>query len=183
MDPVSDLQMGFKDAMTNKQIHWDWSTQDTLILVTVLIILAIAFLSSHIFQSYRFFVLANRKERKKREFLTKLLVDRGFDRDRETILLKRLVKYYSMTEIAEKVVAPPEQLVEFSRRVLKLMRRLEYDERGRLVIPGIEKELDEAAQRPEPETPPGTLGGYSTKDLSKAAKVALNFIKMRQLGT
>ena len=192
MDPVADLQTGFKDALMHKNMQWDWTTQDTLILSIVILLFAVAILSNHLFSRYRFFVRTHRKQMKKREFLGRLLCDMDFDRDAETALLKRVIKYYGLNETSNKLVAPPEQLMKFSQSLVKLIRRLEYDKRGRLVIPAIEKELEESAKRqathaldsmPADGAPEGRPeASRSAKPMSKAARVALSFIRFKQGG-
>lgn len=185
-NPVADLQAGFKNAF-NQKIDWTWTTQDTVFTVVVLLLFAAIFLSSRMFARYRVFVRARRRERKKREFLRRLLLDSSGDPTIRTELFKRLVRYYFLDEVSSGMTASAAQLVTFTQSLFRLIRRLEYDKKGRLVIEELEQEILEAARPPHPAEPEvhrvhhARIGlRVSEENMSKAARVALNLIRFRK---
>lgn len=184
-NPLYDAGGGFKDAFYGDK-HYTWDPLYTLLLAVFALIL---FFSSgwanSIFSRYRHFIRARRKEDKKKAYLARLLLGSGEDTIGESELLKRLIRYYFITPEAVGMSASPEQLLIFSKRLFRFMRNLEYNSRGRLVVPAMEKQLEEGVERgmlPEPEQKQSIAQEWKSivRDHSKAARVALGLIRFNK---
>lgn len=186
-DPISDFQSGFGDWL-NKKNEWTWSAQDVIVLSVVAVLFLAMFLSNRIFSRYRYFVRVRRRERKKQEFLERLVRD-SKGGEAETELFKRLVRYYAVSHPSAGAV-PPTQLLNFTQSFFRMMRRLQYDKQGRLVIPELEKQIemlpaqarDKLAEISVPAVSVVRAGlRASQENMSKAARIALNLIRLRNI--
>lgn len=193
-NPLNDIGSGFREAIYgSKETQLIWHDLYTVILI----VFALIFLFSSkwftgLFSRYRQQARAKSREEKKRALLRKLIFGGRDFGEAESELLKRLVTYYSLNSESAGIYATPEQLLHFSKSLFKLMRRLTYDQRGRLVIPELERQLEETVHMnvehkkalasewkgivwqqyrtsPQEESPTG-----------KAARVALNLIRMNK---
>ncbi|MBI4178479.1 hypothetical protein HY522_03515 [bacterium] len=185
-DPVGDLQMGFRDAI-NKKFEWNWTMEDTLILSVVVLFFIAIFMTNELFARYRFFIRARRREKKKRAFLKRLILHPQSPAPGEVDLLRRLTHYYcELDDVGRTLPVTQAQMLTFAESLFRMMRRLEFDRKGRLVIPKFEERLLEAARPPKSEPvaefPAAVRRAIrdSEKSLSRPAQVALNLIRLRK---
>ncbi|OGH59652.1 MAG: hypothetical protein A3G34_07475 [Candidatus Lindowbacteria bacterium RIFCSPLOWO2_12_FULL_62_27] len=191
---VSDLGHGFKEAFYGEKTL-TWHSEFTYILIFIAVVLIVYFgWFNSLFIRYRQSVRARRKEEKKRAYLMRIFVLGRVEGEAETELLKRLIKYYSLSADSSGNPASPEQLLGFTKSLVRLTRRLEYDGRGRLAIPALDKQLGETA-RAAPQGIEGRLGlanawksvikksrAEESADtaMSKAQRVALGLIRLNK---
>ena len=196
MSQVSDFGHGFNDALEHNSFGGNWTMTNTLMVVGVVLVVLAAMMSQHIFTRYRQHIRARRKESKKRAFLGRLLYDPNAAGAAETDLLKSMVKYYMMTEVPAGLAATPDQLLHFSKRLFRMIRETEFDKRGRLVVPALEKQWEEMSveslRHPQSKSlDPAAHGASepawrgirasSKESMSNAAKVALSMIRTRSV--
>ena len=176
------------------EIHWNWPHELTLLLIgaSVAVLFVVAGSFDGLFARYRRHALALRREKKKREHIARLVIGSSGGSGSETELLKRLTQYFVHSESSAGVSATPEQLLIFSQNLFRNIRRLEYDKRGRLVVPAIEQKLLNAAKpsvekiAPGPAAPPSNSpvwrGFRATREtMSKASRVALSLIRLNKI--
>ncbi len=193
MNPLDNLGSGFKDAIGPGR-DWNFGPEIwAMLAVTALIIfLSTSFVDSIIIR-YRNHIRARRREMKKRLLLSRMLYDKSAGGSTETEMLRRLIRYYTnFYEDSGQMNATPEQLLSFSQTLFQMMRQVEFDKRGKLVIPAMEKKLADQASAELPgmdkrSAPKPTFHGNvwrgmqaSGETMSKAGKVTLNLIRMRK---
>lgn len=190
---VSDLGPGLKDAFFGTKVYV-WHTDYTVMIIffVVLLLISSGKLDS-LFLQYRERARAKRREERKRAFLSRLFVEGRVDGEESSELLKRLINYYSLGSESAGMSATPEQLLGFSKSIFRLVRKLEYDKRGRLAIPALDRQIEEPA-KPEPLGQSGqtrladawknvvTKSRTETEQgpMSKVQRVALSLIRLNR---
>ncbi len=188
-----DFGLGIKKAFDRVEFRWEWRPEYAIILgVAVGVAVLWSGVIDSIFLRYRRHIRAQRRERKKRDYLIRIFLDAPLDNEGQTVILRRLVRYYQLTPGSGGVTGSPEDMLKFAQTLVRHIRKLDYDKRGRLVIPSFESQLEKSAQdemsgRKMPvETPAAWSGSVmrnvreSAEPMGKAARVALSMIRFNK---
>lgn len=184
-DGIEEFQKGFRGAIENPAGSVSWTDKDVMILMGVVLTLAILGLAWHLYIKYLVPAMARRSAKKKQDIRRRVMFGEGLSYNDEAALLKRLIGYYTFDETSGSLHATQEQFLHFSHHLLGMIRRLEYDKRGRLVVPEIEKKMrgaGPAERMPLPKIPAEVWGRqrFSKEAISKSARAALALIRFRQ---